>query len=164
MANKINTIQELENLFYGSGVGEVMKDAPVLTSTTGVYNAVYGQLVWSLVNQEANVFGLLPKTPWRKSGWRLMTAAATSSGYGGVSEGGNIPATIKPSWVEVSNTLKTVAHAFDVSEVEEYLSDKDDAIGDMEYMREIMGVKHKEDMNKALLADASAEAAAATGN
>jgi hypothetical protein len=166
MSGKINTIQELEDYFYGSNSSNIMKeDAPVLSSTTGVYNAVYGKLVWALFNQEANVLGLLPKSVWNKSGWRLQTARATSVSYGGVSEGGAVPDTIKPTWVEVVNTLKTVAHSFDVSEIETYLSDvEDDAIGNMEYMREVMGIKHKEDMNVALLADASAEAAAGSAD
>lgn len=163
---QINSIQELEDRYYGSGISEIMKtDAPVLTSTTGVYNAVYGKLVWSLFNQEANVLGLLPKSVYKKSGWRLMTARAGTTADGGVAEDGAIPDTVKPTFVEVTNTLKTVAHSFDVSETQAYLASvEDDAIGEVEYMRQIIGTKHKEAMNQMLLADASAEAAASTGN
>jgi len=162
----ISTIQELENLYYGSESDYITKtDAPVITTTTGVYNAVFGKFVWKMFNQEANAFGILPKTVWRKSGWRLATARATSVSYGGISEGGSLPDSIKPTFAEVTNTLKTVAHMFEVSEIQQYLASvDDDATSDLEMSRQNMAEKHKEDMNIALLSDASAEAAAATAN
>lgn len=163
---QIRTIQDLEEMYYGSGSEFIMKtDAPLLTSTTGVYNAVFGQLVWALYNQEANAFGILPKTVWNRSGWRLQTARAGTSADGGVAEGGAIPDTIKPTFVEVTNTLKTVAHTFDISEVLSYLSTiEDDALGRLEFMRQATAIKHKEAMNQQLLRDISALAAAATAN
>ena len=163
---KINTIQELEELYYGAGSGMIAKDdAPVLSSTTGVYNAVFGKLVWALFNQEANTIGILPKTVWDKAGWRLMTARAGSSADGGVAEGGTIPDSIKPTFVDVTNPLKTNAHVFEVSEHQEFfVGSEDDATGDLEHMREVMGIKHKEAMNQLLLADASAEAGASGGD
>ena len=160
----IKTIQELEELYYG---GEYIQksDDPLLTSTTGVYNAVFGKLVWSLVNQEANVFGLLPKTVWKRSGWRLLTARAGSSADGGVAESGTLPESIKPTFVEVTNTLKAVAHTFEVSEKQSYLSSvEDDAFGELEDMRRIMGIKHKEAMNQQLLADVEAQASGGSGD
>lgn len=166
MPPQINTIQELEHYYYGGSVlQDIMKvDAPILTSTTGVLNTIFGKLVWAQLNQEANVFGLLPKDPWDKSGWRLSTARGGAAEDGGIAEGGTIPDTIKYTYVEVTNTLKTIAHAFDVSEVQSYLSTVDDAIGKLEDTRESMGILHKERMNEALLRDVSAEAAAATAN
>ena len=166
---KINTIRELEALYYGErsdGSGRIMKaDAPILSSTTGVFNRVFGQFVWTTFNQEANTVGILPKTVWDKSGWRNQTARAGTTADGGVAEGGNLPETIKGTFLEVSNTLKTVAHTFEVSEHQEFfVNNDDDAIGDLEYQREIMGTKHKEAMNQQLLTDVSADAAAATAN
>ncbi len=162
---KINTIQELENFYYGSDNSIAKADAPILSSTSGVYNRVFGKFVWATFNQEANTVGILPKTVWDKSGWRLQTARAGSAADGGVAEGGAVPDTIKPTFIEVSNTLKTNAHTFEVSEHQQYfVQNDDDAIGDLEYQREIMGVKHREAMNQLLLADASAEASVATAN
>jgi hypothetical protein len=163
---KINTIQELVDLSYRGEPGMISKsDAPILSSTTGVYNRVFGQFVWATFNQEANTVGILPKTVWDKSGWRLQTARAGSTADGGVAEGGALPDTIKPTFKEVSNTLKTNAHTFEVSEHQEYfVQNDDDAIGDLAYQREIMGTKHKEAMNQLLLVDASTEAGAATAN
>ena len=161
----VRTIQDLEELYYGTGANDIQKtDAPVLTSTTGVYNRIFGKLTWTIFNQEVNTLGILPKTVWTKSGWRLITARAGSAADGGIAEGGSLPDTIKPTFLEVSNGLKTVAHNFEVSEVQEYLVDKDDATSDLEHLRAVMGDKHKEAMGQQLLSDVSAAAAAATAN
>lgn len=158
---QFNTIQDMMDYYYGSSQLINKTDAPHISSTTGVLNAVYGEAVWALFNQEANVLGVLPKTPWKKSGWRLQTARAGTTADGGVSEGGAIPDTIKGTFVEVTNTLKTVSHSFDLSEVLRLqAASDDDSIGKLEYLRQIYGTKHKEAMNQMLLADASAEAAA----
>ncbi len=166
---KINTIQELEELYYGprsNGLGGIAKtDAPILSSTTGVYNRIFGRLVWATFNQEANTVGVIPKTVWDNSGWRLQTARAGTTADGGVAEGGALPDTIKATFLEVSNDLKTVAHTFEVSEHQQYfVNAEDDAIGDLEFQREIMGTKHKEAMNQALLTDVSVDAAASTAD
>lgn len=163
----INTIQELENLEY-FGVGQsdyiAKTDAPVLTSTTGVLNILYGKTTWALFNQEANTIGVLPKGVWEKSGWRLETARAGSTADGGVSEAGTIPDTIKPTYVEVDNTLKENVHTFEVSTKQEYLVNKDDGTSDLEHSRKVMSVKHREAMNQQLLRDASAQAGGATAD
>lgn len=164
---KINTIQELEALYYGASTdGSIQKaDAPVLSSTTGVFNTVFGQFVWATFNQEANTIGILPKTVWDKSGWRLQTSRAGTTADGGVAEGGTIPDTIKPNFLEVENDLKTNAHTFEVSEHQEYfVGHEDDATSDLAHMREVMGTKHKEAMNQQLLTDVSADAAGAGAN
>lgn len=165
--DKISTIQELEALYYGASTdGMIQKtDAPVLSSTIGVYNRVFGKFVWATFNQEANTVGVVPKTVWDHSGWRLQTSRAGSSADGGVAEGGTIPDTIKPDFLQVSNDLKTVAHTFETSEHQDYfVAHEDDATGDLEHMRMVMGTKHKEAMNQQLLRDASAQALAAGAN
>ena len=164
MSFKANTIQELEEHYYGVGADNILKiDAPVLSTTTGVFNAVFGKFIWDQFNQEANAFGLLPKDIWRKSGWRLATAKAGSDADGGISEGGAVPDSIKRTFVEVTNTLKTVAHNFEVSEIQEYLAGvDDDAAGDLANQMAAGAAKHKEAMNQQLLTDVSADAAGAT--
>jgi len=152
----VKTIEDLENLYYGKGAEYIAKaDAPVLSTTTGVYNAVYGAQVWAQLNQEANAFGILPKYPWTRSGWRVITARSSASVIGGVAENATLPETTKPSFLEVSTKPKTVVHTFDVSEVQEFLATEsdDDAIGDMAFMRQYKGIEHKEYINKMLLMD-----------
>ena len=102
---QVRTIDELEALYYGQNRNLIRKaDAPVVTSTAGVFNAVFGAYAWAQLNLEANAFGILPKTPWDKSGWRAITAKPTlnsnsgNTALGGTAEGGNIAETAKPGW------------------------------------------------------------------
>ena len=42
----VKTIRDLEELYYGGSAGYVLKsDANVLSTTTGVYNPIYGAKV-----------------------------------------------------------------------------------------------------------------------
>ena len=148
------TIQDLEDLYYGTGAGYIQKaDAPILSSTTGVYNAIYGAKVWSQLNQESNAFGILPKKVWDKSGWRVVTtrAAATDAG---LAEGATLPDSIKPTFAEVSASPKSVGQVFQVSEVAQFVGNVDDGLGDtLKLAREEMGKHHIEMVNVNLLAD-----------
>lgn len=163
----IRTIADMEQVTYGNQVsGLITKtDAPVLTTTTGHYNAIYGRMVWAALNREANAFALLPKIPWRMSGWRVMTTRPAHTNYG-VGEGGAIPDTVKPTVAEVSTKPKHMATSFEASDLIEGLSEKraDDIWGALEELRPQMAIDHREAINEALLRDVSAEAAAgATG-
>lgn len=152
---RITTIGQLLEKYYGPqmvGVGKV--NAPVLSTTTGVYNAIFGAVAFSQLNNEANAFGLLPKEPWDHSGWRVITADAGSTAGGGVAENGTIPDTIKPVFQEIQTKSKQVAHAFDVSYLQEgYVHKGDDAIGDMEFLRGYFAVLHAKRINEMLLVD-----------
>jgi len=152
VSKRITTIGEILNLYYGNDVNKA--DAPVLSSTTGVYNAVYGAQAFSQLNNEANVFALLPKAPWEKSGWRVITADAGSAADGGLAENGNLPETIKPTFAEVATKAKQVVHNFDVSFLHEgYVSKGDDAMGDMEFLRGYFATKHAKAINQQLCVD-----------
>lgn len=150
----VKTIRDLEELYYGGSAGYVLKsDANVLSTTTGVYNPIYGAKVWSQLNQEANAFGILPKEVWGNSGWRVITVRAATSG-GGVAQDGAIPATIRPTFAQVSTTPKNVAHAFGASEVQQFLGTVDDSLGDtMAVLREQMAKHHAEMINIMLLGE-----------
>lgn len=167
--NSIQTIGDLESLYYGDLFSKQYmqkSDAPMLTSTSGIYNQIYGAKVWVNLNLEANAFGMLNKTPWKQSGWRLITTRALgTSGSGGVAENASLPDTTKPTFKEVATKPKTVAHTFDSSEVMQYMGTVDDSLGDvMGVLREHMAKEHAEQINKMLLKDASAEAEAASGD
>lgn len=153
MAGKFNTIHDMMDYFYGTQ--SVKKsDDPVLTSTTGVYNAVYGAMAFSQLNNETNAFGILPKFPWRKSGWRVITADAGTVGDGGVAEDGSMPDTIKPTFAQIDTKPKQVVHTFQVSMIHEGLVQKDDDnVGDMEFLRSYFATRHAKDINKMLLTD-----------
>jgi hypothetical protein len=170
---KIQTIDELEALYYGYNRNSLRKaDAPVTTSTTGTFNAVFGAYAWAQLNLEANAFGILPKYPWDKSGWRVITAKAdaladagtcNNTALGGTAEGGLIADTIKPTLAEIDVRPKTAQLPFSASEVMEWLAthSKDDIWGGLGSLRLFMAVQHKELLNRMLLTDVEKGAAAA---
>lgn len=154
---RYKTIGDLVAATYGRNYNELMKgDAPVITTTTGVANDVYGAHIWAQLNHEANAFGVLPKYAWNKSGWRVMSARMSTGTHGGVAENAAIPDSQKPTFAVQSTDPKTVANVFDMSEVANALAT--DAAGDdyspsMEELRRIEGIEHKEQMNRMLLTD-----------
>ena len=157
MRGYIKTIHDLEQMYYIDPQERqylTKTDAPVITTTTGVYNPIYGAKTWIQLNQEINAWSVLPKIPWNQSGWRVITARGDTPPTGGVAEDGAIPDTIKPTWATVSTKPKTVVHAFSASEVQQFLGTVDDSIGDtMAALREYFSAEHAEHLNKMLLTD-----------
>ena len=95
MVRTINTIRDLEAATYGfqnysilkgtgvigsTGIGVTGHDAAIgingtaVPNMTDLYNVVYGQKVWSMLNQEINPLAILPKRPYTTSGWRILKA------------------------------------------------------------------------------------------
>lgn len=154
MAQQFKTIKDLMSYTYGGGmVGKA--DAPVISTTTGVFNAVYGAMAFSQLNAEGNAFALMPKYPWQHSGYRAITADAGSAATGGIAENGAVPETIKPTFAEISVPVKEVAHSFESSYRIEGLIKKgqDDAIGTMEQLRPYFAALHAKRINEMLLKD-----------
>jgi hypothetical protein len=166
----IRTIQDMEKMYYTrKGLSLLQQedlqtpfhdiaktDAPVLTTTTGVYQARYGVQAWVQLNQEANTFGVLPKAVWTRSGWRVITARTTTLPTGGVAENAALPDTTKPTFAQVSTKPKTVAQTFENTEQHEFLAQEgnDDAVATMAFLREYMAREHKENVNAMLNATA----------
>ena len=48
--------------FSGSGISDV----------SALYNIVYGQKVWSMLNREVNALSMISKRPYTSSGWRVL--------------------------------------------------------------------------------------------
>jgi len=161
--NYVRTVQDMERYYYGGasstgytyGAGDILKaDAPLMSTTAGTYQAIYGRKVWSQLNQEFNAFSILPKKPWERSGWRILTERADFAKGGGIAENGTLPDTSRPEFLHVAAKPKTVAHTFDLSEVSMFLSDKDDGLGDVrQVLKEEMGKHHAEHINRMLLED-----------
>ena len=162
--NYVRTVTDMERYYYGAGNSmgytytgsELLKaDSPMLSTTAGTYQAIYGRKVWSQLNQEFNAFSILPKKPWERSGWRVITEKPNSGAvHGGIAENGTLPDTVKPTFQHVAAKPKTIAHSFDVSEVAVFLADKDDGLGDMRsVLKEEMGKHHAEHINKMLTTD-----------
>ena len=161
--NYVRTVKDLERYYYGAGNAmgysysgsELLKaDAPMLSTTAGTYQAIYGRKVWSQLNQEFNAFSILPKKPWDRSGWRVVTAKPSFTIGGGVAENATLPDTTKPTFQHVAAKPKTIAHTFDMSETAIFLADKDDGMGDIRsVLKEEMGKHHAEHINVMLTTD-----------
>ena len=159
----IRNITDMERYFYGAGNAmgysysgsELLKaDAPMLSTTAGTYQAIYGRKVWSQLNQEFNAFSVLPKRPWERSGWRVITARPSFTVGGGVAENATLPETTKPTFQHIAAKPKTVVQTFDMSETAMFLADKDDGLGDIRsVLKEEMGKHHAEHINKMLTQD-----------
>jgi hypothetical protein len=159
----IRTITDMERYFYGAGNAmgysysgsELLKaDAPMLSTTAGIYQAIYGRKVWSQLNQEFNAFSILPKRPWERSGWRVITERPSFAVGGGLAENATLPDTTKPTFQHIAAKPKTVAHTFDMSETAMFLADKDDGLGDIRsVLKEEMGKHHAEHINRMLTQD-----------
>tara|TARA_R110000744_G_scaffold265307_3_gene379490 strand:+ start:884 stop:2050 length:1167 start_codon:yes stop_codon:yes gene_type:complete len=164
----LRTVNDMERYYYGAGTSmgnsysgsELLKaDAPMLSTTAGTYQAIYGRKVWSQLNQEFNAFSILPKKPWDRSGWRVVTAKPSKTVGGGIAENGTLPDTTKPTFQHVAAKPKTVAHSFDMSETAIFLNDKDDGLGDIRsVLKEEMGKHHAEHINDMLLQDVATAA------
>ena len=190
----INTIRDLEAATYGLpnfGGNSLLKQAGVVqglhtahdiadaaasgvtaASGTGLYNVLYGQKVWSMLNREVNALAMLSKRPYTSSGWRILksrpfggsgsTLTLQSDGSGGgigaddpqADEIGGVPenaglstaadglGAMAPTYAQLFMSPKTIAHQFDISELAMELAQIDDGLGDI---RAII----REDMGKA---------------
>lgn len=190
----INTIRDLEAATYGLpnfGGNSLLKQAGVVqglhtahdTATTvasgvsaidstGLYNVLYGQKVWSMLNREVNALAILSKRPYNSSGWRILksrpfggsgsTLTLQSDGSGGgigadepqADEIGGVPenaglstaadglGAMAPTYAQLFMSPKTIAHQFDISELAMEMAQIDDGLGDI---RAII----REDMGKA---------------
>jgi len=167
--NYIRTVTDMERYYYGAGNSmgysysgsELLKaDSPMMSSTAGTYQAIYGRKVWSQMNQEFNAFSILPKRPWDRSGWRVLTDKPNAGAvHGGVAENATLPDTVKPTFQHVAAKPKTIAHTFDMSETAIFLADKDDGMGDIRsVLKEEMGKHHAEMVNKMLTTDVGVKA------
>jgi hypothetical protein len=156
------TIDELMLKYYGPS--KMIRKAAVVSETAGsgtYWEPLYGKKAWSQLNLEPNIFAVIPKEPFMKTGFRLLTARAHSSG-GGIAEsttGGAVPSPQKLTFKQVSAKPKTIAHTFDLGELAEYLGSIDDAIELLPTYRQEIGDEHIFCINKMLGAKAEDGAA-----
>ena len=197
MSGYINTLKDLEAATYGYAGAQgnaLLKAAGVVggfgtphdaasnpfSAASGLgdlYNVLYGQKVWSMLNQEVNALAMLSKRPYTSSGWRVLksrpqggsasafavgtgatgSASPRADSIGGVGEnaslgtGNDIPA-IAPEYEKLYISPKTVAHLFEFSELGMELAAIDDGVGDIRaIVREDMGKHHAETQSKMLV-------------
>lgn len=163
LANEIITINDMARQQYlepfaGRFITEQdleVAKAVATTSTTGTYNAIYGAQAWITLNMEANAFGCLPKAPWTRSGWRVITARAGQLTSAGIAQDGALQSALTPTMAVISTLPKTMHAVVEVSQVNHILASEglDDTFYSMTDAREFMLKEHTEDLNRALLTD-----------
>jgi len=145
-----NTIADMEKFYYGDAY-DLFKDAEIDVAETGVRNILFGRKLWEQVVVAANTFGVLAKKPFDKGGYRAITAAAATT-TAGVAENAAIPATLKPTFAEISLSLKELASSFEMSAKESAVEGKDDTVYWADIV-EYMGKEYQNRLNRDLLAD-----------
>ena len=181
MSGYFKTIGDLERATYGMGSDNLLK---ATGATTGIHNGhhlasqagtldaslhnlIYGQKVWSMINREINALSILPKKPWKSSGWRIMKERAIGGSadtfsvsdlddLGGTAENAALSGitNVKPVYENLHVSPKTIAHTFEISEIAQLMAGLDDGLGDLiATYREEVGVSHAESMNKMILQD-----------
>ena len=197
MSGYVKTMRDLESASYGLTGGAagngLLKSAGLVggfgtahdagtslaTGANGLadlYNVLYGQKVWSMLNQEVNALSMIAKRPYTSSGWRVLKsrpqggsgssfavgtdsmggAAPTPDVIGGVVENATLGdpgfLALAPEYDKLFVSPKTVAHLFEFSELGMELAAIDDGVGDIRaIVREDMGKHHAESQNKMLL-------------
>jgi hypothetical protein len=77
------TRENMRKNFRDPKVRALMKaDHPMLTTTTGVRNAVFGSKLWTQVSELGVPFHILPKGTWDESHYRAKTAASVATAPG----------------------------------------------------------------------------------
>ena len=183
MSGYFKTIGDLERATYGLGSDNLLKATGATTGIAGghhtaaglagaggdksLYNLIYGQKVWTMINREINALSILPKKPWRSSGWRIMKERAIGGSadtfsvsdlddLGGTAENAALSGitNVKPVYENLHVSPKTIAHTFEISEIAQLMAGLDDGLGDLiATYREEVGVSHAESMNKMILQD-----------
>ena len=103
---EMEKIKDMTEAWYGKDLNKqpffVQKDDDLLTTTTGAWASKYGPLAWAQVNAAANLFGRLPKISARQTGFKATTAFPSSSAAYGRAQDAAIPATVKPTYANLS--------------------------------------------------------------
>jgi len=136
------SMEEYVNAYYGGMLGLSKEygiskaDDPLDTDKTTYFNTMFGAKVFNQLNNESDVFKLLPKQPWNASGWRVLTgrttSASTPAGTYGIAEGSAFPETDVPDILEVETDMKEVVTAWDITTKASAMSTADDGLGNIE--------------------------------
>ena len=152
------TLEEYVNAFYGGTLGLSKRygiskaEDPLTTADTAYFNTMYGAKVFNSLNNESDVFRLLPKQPWNQSGWRILTDRTAAASNKGITEGGDFPETDVPDLLELTAGMKEVVSAWDLSTQASLLSRADDGLGDVEgFLRDNAALDHAYYIDKMLM-------------
>lgn len=146
-------MEEGHPFYIPNGMIQLLKTAGSVPMTSNYYNVIYGPMMWTQLNQEANVFGALPKTTWPHTGFRVQTAFASASENIGFSVTDNLPSAVYPTVVTVAPSAKQIGETFEVPEALEALAaaGTDDIWGTSHQMKVAIGTEVVKRVNQQLM-------------
>ena len=170
MVGRVLTFQDLQ-MFYDAGAlgPTVSPDDSVFNKTmintglgAGVWNPIFGAQAWYQLNTEANLFGMLPKLSWDKSGFRAIAAYTRTSASMGISETGALPTPTVPTIETIKLTPKNLVNTFETTNVMEQLAktSQDDVFANLDAIRMFYATEHVKLLNQQLNALAVGTSAA----
>lgn len=140
------------NMGKSGGYEELAKSIGTMSSdmVPEFRNPVYGPYVWRQLNMEQNIFAVLPKLTWPRSGWRAQTAFSTDKEHIAIGESDNIPDAVFPALKAVYANPKLGALTFEVSEILASMSKTGDDVTDLEYLKLSLGQEFTKMINRGL--------------
>ncbi len=116
---------------------------------TNVWNGVYGAQAWYQLNTESNLFGILPKLNWDKSGYRVITNFVQQANTMGIAETGNLGTPEVPTIDIVKVTPKIQQTPFEVTDIVEQLAkvSQDDMYANLDTLRQYFATMHIKNLN-----------------
>jgi len=129
-------------------------DYPIISSTADVWQALYGELLWSQINREYNLLNALRKVPWVRDGVRILLSDPALQGEW-YTEDGALPDTTKPTFDKYTTDSKWGITAWDISEKAKQHAARNEGIDLGPSLMNEYAEMHKEFLGKAILDDAS---------
>jgi len=136
-------------------------DQPILSTTPNVWDALYGDFAWTQISREMSLLAALPKVPWRTDGARMLTKELDDQ-IQFIGEEEYFPETRKFEYDAYRCESKWALTHWEVSEKAIQHSARNEGVDLVADLMQEMSISHREGIDKDMLADASAEAAAAT--
>lgn len=138
----------------------VKADDPVLSTTTGIWQVLYGEAAFSMLHREVSAIAALPKVPWARDGVRVMTADPTNK-ITGIAENAALPETDKPDYALYDTDTKWMLTMWEILEKAQFHAARNEGLDIAAELRREHQDIHIAGLDEKFLADASAEAAAA---
>jgi len=147
----MQTIEELMAKYYPTkSIKKTGTFSPGTAGSGTFWEPLFGAKTWSWLNEEKNIFSMLPKEPWGKSGWRVTTTRATATAGIDADADSTIPTAYSPTLLQVSALPKLIAASWKLGEMATFVSSVDDAVELIALHREQRGLDHANDINTML--------------
>ena len=118
---------QVEALMHLDDQGKARALGPLKTSTSGVFNTIYGASAYAQIVKSANAIGILSNRAVECSGFRAETAQS-STDLPGVEEGTGLPTDAIAAYAEVTVGVKDLAHLTAITFLQQNLENKDDVL------------------------------------